>query len=78
VSENPFTTAPGPPPGPQWTLHDTGTWTIDPVLSTGRFKGATGSGTIVAEVPIYLVGGQFVANVSADYVGTIVFAQGPK
>jgi hypothetical protein len=78
ISENPFTTPPGLPPDPQWTLHDHGTWTIDPDLSTGRFHGATGSGTITAEVPIYLDfnTGQFLAHVFADYVGTIVFAQG--
>jgi hypothetical protein len=78
VSENPFTTPPGLPPNPQWTLHDRGTWTIDPDLSTGRFHGATGSGTITAEVPIFLDfnTGQFSAHVFADYVGTILFAQG--
>jgi hypothetical protein len=77
VSENPFVLPPGIPPDPTYVLHDNGQWDIEPNLSTGRFHGATGHGTIVATVPIFC--DQFFncdARVSAEYVGTITFRPG--
>src|SRR5262249_25600980 len=49
-------------------LHDCGVWQVDGKTSTGIFHGATGSGTITADVP---VAADFSAIVSADYIGKI-------
>jgi hypothetical protein len=69
TSENPFVL---PPP---WTLHDRGQWDIDGNLSTGRFHGATGHGTIKADVPITCDEAfNCTARVAADYDGTISFS----
>lgn len=76
-SENPFTQPPGIPPDPTFVLHDNGLWDVDPDLSTGRFHGATGHGTITAEVPIFC--DQFfncTATVHASYDGTITLGNG--
>jgi hypothetical protein len=58
---------------PPFTLHDCGTWSINPNLSTGIFHGATGSGGITAFVPVRL---DFSAPVFADYIGTMTLADG--
>jgi len=63
LSQNPFVF--GAPP---FSLHDCGVWQVDGKTSTGIFHGATGTGTITADVP---VAADFSAIVSADYVGKI-------
>ena len=59
-------------------LHDRGTFTV--VGGTGRFAGATGSGSISAEVPIFFDFTDPVhplkAHVTAQYEGTIRLAGG--
>jgi hypothetical protein len=73
TSENPFVL---PPP---WVLHDRGTFEVNGNLSTGRFHGATGHGTISADVPITCdVSFNCAAHPVADYVGTISFPTGRK
>jgi hypothetical protein len=67
-SESPFeadgTTIRKPP----FTLHDCGFWQVDPDRSTGIFHGATGSGKILATVPVRL---DYSSSVFATYEGTI-------
>src|SRR5262249_52487058 len=58
---------------PPFTLHDCGTWSIDPNLSTGIFHGATGSGGITAFVPVRL---DFSAPGFADYIRTMTLVDG--
>jgi len=71
-SESPFN-ADGTIRTPPFTLHDCGTWTIRSDLSTGIFHGATGSGGIVAVVPVRF---DFSAPVFADYTGTMTLVDG--
>jgi hypothetical protein len=68
ISKNPFIA--GKPP---FELHDCGVWTVDGAHSTGKFYGATGNGTITADVP---VNADFSAHVHATYAGTIKVADG--
>ncbi len=70
ISENPFIF--GQPP---FELHDCGVWQVDGARSTGIFEGATGNGTITADVPVRA---DFSAHVSADYVGTVTLVDGAK
>ena len=58
---------------PPFVLHDCGDLNVDPNLSTGIFHGATGNGTITADVPVRA---DFSAPVSADYIGTITLVDG--
>ena len=51
-----------------FTLHDCGFWDVDPDRSTGIFHGATGSGKILATVPVRL---DYSSSVFATYEGTI-------
>jgi hypothetical protein len=53
---------------PPFTLHDCGFWQVDPNKSTGIFHGATGSGKILANVPVRL---DYSSSVFATYQGTI-------
>ena len=58
---------------PPFTLHDCGFWQVDPNKSTGIFHGATGSGKILATVPVRL---DFSSSVFATYQGIIKPADG--
>src|SRR4051794_18481158 len=51
-----------------FTLHDCGFWQVDPNRSTGIFHGATGSGKILATVPVRL---DYSSSVFAIYDGKI-------
>ena len=51
-----------------FTLHDCGFWQVDPNKSTGIFHGATGSGKILATVPVRL---DYSSSVFATYDGKI-------
>ena len=51
-----------------FTLHDCGFWQVDPDRSTGIFHGATGSGKILATVPVRL---DYSSSVFATYEGII-------
>jgi hypothetical protein len=53
---------------PPFTLHDCGFWQVDPNRSTGTFHGATGSGKILANVPVRL---DYSSSVFATYDGII-------
>jgi hypothetical protein len=53
---------------PPFTLHDCGFWQVDPNKSTGIFHGATGSGKILANVPVRL---DYSSSVFATYQGII-------
>jgi hypothetical protein len=56
-----------------FTLHDCGFWQVDPNKSTGIFHGATGSGKILATVPVRL---DYSSSVFATYDGKIHPAAG--
>jgi hypothetical protein len=56
-----------------FTLHDCGFWQVDPNKSTGIFHGATGSGKILATVPVRI---DYSSSVFATYQGIIRPAEG--
>jgi hypothetical protein len=58
---------------PPFTLHDCGFWQVDPDKSTGIFHGATGSGKILATVPVRP---DYSAPVFATYEGKIELVDG--
>jgi hypothetical protein len=70
ISKNPFIE--GKPP---FELHDCGVWQVDGANSTGIFHGATGNGTITADVPVRA---DYSAHVQAIYAGDITTASGAK
>lgn len=70
LSKNPFIS--GKPP---FNLHDCGAWQVDGAASTGIFHGASGTGSISANVPVRA---DFSAHVEATYAGTITLASGAK
>lgn len=56
-----------------FVLHDCGFWQVDPNKSTGIFHGATGSGKILATVPVRI---DYSSSVFATYQGVIRSVKG--